>query len=75
MFSTFSHFRQCSIYKRINIGINGIKYCSELDTHIYEELGFNKGNSMGKKNSLFKNGPGAVDHHVKEEKITHTLQT
>ena len=33
------------------------------------------GNSMGKKNSLFINGAGAVDHHVKEEKITHTLQT
>ena len=43
MFSTFRHFRQCSIYKRINIGINGIKYCSELDTHIYDELDFNKG--------------------------------
>ena len=43
MFSTFRHFRQYSIYKRINIGINGIKYCSELDTHIYDELGFNKG--------------------------------
>lgn len=43
MFSNFSLFRQCSIYKRLNIDINGIKYCSELGTHMYDQLGFNKG--------------------------------
>lgn len=43
MFSNFSLFRQCSIYKRLNIDINGIKYYSELGTHIYDQLGFNKG--------------------------------
>lgn len=68
MFSNFSHFRQCSIYKRISIDINGIKYCSELDTHIYDQ--------WVKRTFFSTNGPGAIDHpYVKEEKITPKLQT
>ena len=74
IFPNFSHLRQSSIYKRINIDINEIKYCSELDIYIYDQLGFNKVAKAIQwvKRTIFSvNDPGAIGHpYAKKKKNT-----